>query len=412
MPEFATDYEGHHVSGDVVVALPHLNLVLAGLESLNVKITKELRSEDLDLALITIGDVGEAANRLDPAGVALDSQQTTERDTERVLRVFRRYCSRRFGGWMPLVSKNQGGDGVHSTPDIGIGSIGPAAVLTPEKATADVRAPVPSARAHPDDEAVRVGLLDTRVFRHTELEAAVAEGIVLDLVDISSPTPYVEGHGTFVAGIISRKAPNSRLVIKPVLDDKGTASVWEVAEAIADISKEGVQIINLSFSCFNASGTIPFALERALQRLSPEIVVVAAAGNHGDIDTLARTPEKTWPAWPAALDRVVAVGAYGADRKRAKFSPDLPWVSMLALGENVKSTFIAGPVTIPGKPNKDFEGHATWSGTSFAAAAVTAEIARRVSKNKTARQALEDVRKLPIGKKNGVWPYSYTWPRI
>ena len=78
--------------------------------------------------------------------------------------------------------------------------------------------------------------------------------------------------------------------------------------------------MNLSFGCFTDDGEPPLVLARAVSLLSAEILLVAAAGNHGDIDELRAKgdlADKPWtrgltsktPLWPAAFDEVIAVGA-------------------------------------------------------------------------------------------------------
>src|SRR5439155_505464 len=115
-------------------------------------------------------------------------------------------------------------------------------------------------------------------------------------------------------------------------------------------------------------------------RLGPDVVVVAAAGNHGE---LGRDPDPDTgltgrtPIWPAALDGVVAVGAHdGHDpaHPTAGFSPHrAPWVDLLAPGVDEESTFLTGDVSVlvrqEGKlvveDTVDFAaGYATWRGTS------------------------------------------------
>ena len=68
----------------------------------------------------------------------------------------------------------------------------------------------------------------------------------------------------------------------------------------------------------------------------------------------------------------------------APFSPDAPWVDALAPGVDVVSTCDA-----VGDGTGVF---ARWSGTSFAAAAVTGAIAALVGPGRTARQAWEQLR--------------------
>jgi hypothetical protein len=132
-------------------------------------------------------------------------------------------------------------------------------------------------------------------------------------------------------------------------------------------------------------------LRRAVERLSPSIVLVAAAGNHGVPDDLPPGMTSSSPFWPAALDGVVAVGADNSTGA-APFSPDLPWVDLTAPGAGITSTFLPGDVLVGAKDREPFgDGYAEWNGTSFAAAAVTGAIAARTSPHRTAREALAEL---------------------
>jgi subtilisin family serine protease len=139
------------------------------------------------------------------------------------------------------------------------------------------------------------------------------------------------------------------------------------------------------------------------------LVVVAAAGNHGAVKDPDPTGGKSEPTvknqarkagWPAALDDVIAVGAVvDATKKEAElasFSPDAPWVDVLAPGVDLKSTFL--PRTCKKDDNgvvkeEEFpEGWATWSGTSFAAGLVSGAIAAAADPGRrSARSAAQDL---------------------
>jgi subtilisin family serine protease len=114
------------------------------------------------------------------------------------------------------------------------------------------------------------------------------------------------------------------------------------------------------------------------------VAVVAAAGNNA-------SPE---PFWPAAFKRVVAVGALDAtsdEPVRASFSNYGHWVDVYAPGERVHSMYLDGTYLEADKHLAHLKGWAQWSGTSFAAPHVAAEIARRVGDGVTARQAAHQV---------------------
>src|SRR6185437_13819804 len=121
------------------------------------------------------------------------------------------------------------------------------------------------------------------------------------------------------------------------------------------------------------------------------VIVVAAAGNYA-------VRRRYYPAAFAAAPRpagtvpVIGVGALNPNESRALFSDDGPWVTAWATGAMVVSTFptdvngsLMPPAEVPGNPGPprealdpdDFRGgFAAWSGTSFAAPALSAWVLR------------------------------------
>jgi membrane-anchored mycosin MYCP len=155
-----------------------------------------------------------------------------------------------------------------------------------------------------------------------------------------------------------------------------------------------MDILNLSLVCYTDDGKAPMAISTAIDRLDPDIVVVAAAGNHG---AYSADGQGKRPAWPAALDDVVAVGAADDRGQRADFSPEAPWVDLLAPGKDLLSTFLTGDVRVRtedgGESVRRYEGFARWSGTSFAAALVSGAIAAGTQPGRvTAHTAYDDIR--------------------
>ncbi|WP_285501388.1 S8 family serine peptidase [Actinokineospora sp. NBRC 105648] len=170
------------------------------------------------------------------------------------------------------------------------------------------------------------------------------------------------GHGTFVAGVLLRHAPGVRIRQHPVLssqgltDDRTVATTLRRARHLAHARGETVDILLLTAGCHTSDDRCPPVLARELSHWP---TVVAAAGNSGS----AR------PFWPAALPTVTAVGAAAADGSPAPFSNHGPWVDRLAPGVDIVSAhvhLVAGTRTY---------GAARWSGTSFAAPFVAAELA-------------------------------------
>jgi subtilisin family serine protease len=174
------------------------------------------------------------------------------------------------------------------------------------------------------------------------------------------------GHGTFVAGVVLQRAPSTNIDIAKVLDSEGYGDEVGIGRAIARFAKDDV--LNLSLGGYSHRDVPPVGLVEALRRVGSDSVVVAAAGNnHSDR-----------PMWPAALKRVIAVGALDkSGKQRARFSNYGSWVDCCARGADVLSSFVdfaetGGPGGL--HPAQSFNGWAIWSGTSFAAPKVAGEI--------------------------------------
>jgi hypothetical protein len=199
----------------------------------------------------------------------------------------------------------------------------------------------------------------------------------------------VAGHATFVTGLVLYQAPGCIVEVRKVLaPENGEADAWSVAEGIVELGRSGLDVLNLSLFCRTDDDREPLLLATAIDRLGPDTVVVAAAGNYGK-ETAEEDPSR--PTWPAALPHVIAVGSATADMRPAATTPQhVPWVDVYSTGEDVVSTFLEGDV-IPAlpddewktgrfSPNKEtFAGYARWSGSSFAAAKVTGAIAARTA---------------------------------
>jgi hypothetical protein len=224
-------------------------------------------------------------------------------------------------------------------------------------------------------EGVRIGVLDTGVAADTEqlhpqLFAHLTDPAGdLDNLD-DDGDGYLDsgaGHGTFVLGILHRLAPQAVLDVEPVLGAHGFGDDLSIALGASEIKGA---VINLSFGGYTYDNMEPPGLRAALNLLGRKVVVVAAAGNHGSKD----------PFWPAAFPEVIAVAAVDtrdlASIVPASFTNRGAWVDICAPGVDIHSTYVHG--TWPaggGVKQHDFDGHARWSGTSFAAPHVAAAIA-------------------------------------
>jgi subtilisin family serine protease len=160
------------------------------------------------------------------------------------------------------------------------------------------------------------------------------------------------GHGTFVSGVIALVAPSARILPYRVLDSDGRGNIFAVAEAIADATAAGADVINLSFGTARklSSHLIDDSIKAARAQ---GVTIVAAAGNDGD--------DKRH--FPAAQGETLSVSALSTEDDRLAWFADFgDWVDVAAPGQR-----IAGPV--PGAR------YAWWAGTSVATPFVAGQAA-------------------------------------
>jgi subtilisin family serine protease len=251
--------------------------------------------------------------------------------------------------------------------------------LPQHKAIADplrVDGPSPvSSAAETDGHDVRIGVVDTALMGHPSFPADLVSGdefqATVPGTDLPALPPRVlAAHATFVVGLIRFQAPAARILVRAGLRaDRETSNVWHVARKIAELRDQRLDLLNLSLGVADDDAP-PIALQRAIDRLGPDVLVLAAAGNRG---ASSFAPKHIWPA---AMTDVVAVGA-----TEAFFSTTGPWVDCFAEGVQVTSTFPTAAVRLSDHVKSFENGRARWSGTSFATATVTGAIAARMSRN-------------------------------
>jgi subtilisin family serine protease len=170
--------------------------------------------------------------------------------------------------------------------------------------------------------------------------ADVADGIV----------NYEVGHGTMVAGIIARLAPDAKIMPVRVLNGDGSGSMFNLVKGVQYAVTHGANIISMSFGATVRSSALNDALDQA-ERAG--IVLVASAGNDNEADAALA---------PTVGRGTIAVAALESDNRKSPYSNYGSFVKLSAPGSNIRSTYSNG-------------GYATWSGTSFAAPFVSAEAA-------------------------------------
>jgi subtilisin family serine protease len=414
MPVVTNDVESYH--GDqFVVEQRHAGLVQEQLRRLGLA-SNQLDSNDaLRLTLMALSDITAGSATLRHDSTLMESAVRDRRsrgqsgdavtDLDLVLFAVRRLMRETYDGWVATIGKNRVLSQVDAAPYIK-GSYEP-----PRPAPA---VSIPAATRH---AGARVGILDTRVLAHPALAGRVLGSPVPDF----GPAPRsTQGHATFIAGLIAQQAPLAELVVRAVLDDDGiNASSWDVATKMVGVLDADVAVLNLSLCCATVDRVPPLCLTRAVERLIGDVVIVAAAGNHGsggaNSDLTAITPQ-----YPAAIDGVVGVGAYdrrqGA-RRPAAFSPVVPWVEVLAPGVDEASTFLPGTVRLierdadgtlvdTGKATFADPGYAYWSGTSFAAANVSGAIASLIVPGEVDAYAALDRLRNSTGDGADIVPYA------
>ncbi|MGV1009694.1 MAG: S8 family peptidase [Dermatophilaceae bacterium] len=373
---------------DLVVALPHLELLRAELQQHGFAVDhhRVRRSDLLGLALVPLTGTGDAVRRIVDRARHVEAPTRSrsagplapDSQLDQVLWSLRQIFAARYAGWTPSLGKNRLVGRVH-----GVGEVSHGGADDPEPAAP----PQPAARSQGPGVGVRVGVLDTGLYPQPWL----AGGWVARFSDVErgEAHEYAEGHATFVTGCILSQAPSATVEVRRVLSADGTAQSWDVAEEIVRFGRD-LDVLNLSFVCYTEDAEAPLVLAAALDRLDPDLVVVAAAGNHGTaglpgLPASHGSPAK--PAWPAALERVIAVGAAHTGGERADFSPAAPWVDVLAPGVKLRSTYPSATIA-----RESFSGWATWSGTSFSAALVSGAIASATDPGRvTSRSAAADI---------------------
>jgi subtilisin family serine protease len=162
-----------------------------------------------------------------------------------------------------------------------------------------------------------------------------------NLADLG-PGPQ-RGHGTLVAGLVLRVAPEAKILPIRVLDSLGQTTTFALAQGIYHAIDRGAQVINISLGTTADPDLLKAAVSEAQAR---GIIIVAAAGNDD-----ASSPPRS-PAGLASLG-VIAVASTNAQRVRSEFSNFGSWITIAAPGQGA-----VGPV--PGG------GFGTAQGTSFA----------------------------------------------
>jgi Subtilase family len=245
---------------------------------------------------------------------------------------------------------------------------------------------------------VRVGVLDSGIEDQAWFDqrwspaAGRSRADVEDQPGTGNTLPYQCGHGTFCTGTVLQHAPGAHVVVDRLDSTSGVLDDWQLHLRLAALlgPANEIGVLNLSLGGYTADNRpLPCAgdvLTAALED-DPDLVVVASAGNDG----------RNRPVWPAAMRSVVAVGAVAADGSRWSMSNFGEWVNAWSAGEDLPSTFLCWPSGLPPRTGVldpgplpagtgegcevRFDGWASWTGTSFAAARVSGAIAAELKRD-------------------------------
>jgi subtilisin family serine protease len=179
--------------------------------------------------------------------------------------------------------------------------------------------------------AITVAVIDTGIAAaHPRLQAHLSKTGGWNFVNDTATSSDDNGHGTQMAGIITRVHPQARLLPLKALDAEGIGSIAAVVAAMDAAVAAHAQVILYSFGTEGKSNALLEAIQRA-ERAG--VVVVTAAGN--DSQDLARVPQ-----YPAAFDapNLVTVAAVNAQRELADFSNYGQAAQVAAPGVEIRTT--------------------------------------------------------------------------
>ncbi|WP_407318981.1 S8 family serine peptidase [Isoptericola halotolerans] len=274
---------------------------------------------------------------------------------------------------------------------------------------------------------IRTAMLDGRpvgTFPVPALPSEDADHGGLSVDPLTGPLDPVAGHGTFMAGIVHQVCPDAVLMAVRAFGGSGDIPEWDVLHTLWRVLRyhrrgtagepgcHRIDVVVLAMGYYHEQwkdygydGPLRRVL-RALRRAG--VVVVVASGNDGTTRPMfpaawaprvERRPEAAAPVDADQLSRqhtpLLAVGATNPDGTTAVFSNDGPWVTCVRPGAAVLSTMpttldgpqtpearlperLSGGVRASVDPDDFTGGFATWSGTSFSAPHLAAEIAAAV----------------------------------
>lgn len=207
----------------------------------------------------------------------------------------------------------------------------------------------------PTGKGVKVGIIDCGLSTLTgDIAKSRVEAGPNYTGSIGDSATDIEGHGTFVAGIIGAAKDNGVGIagVAPECNFYIVKALSDMADAVDDCVKAGCQVINMSMG--SPSAAKAKALKVAVDAAAAAgVIVVASVGNEGT----ASGPDQY--NYPAAFDSAIGVGCVDQNLNVSVFSNKNDSVFVVAPGEKIASLSL-----LPGVVS-------TQDGTSFSAPYVT-----------------------------------------
>lgn len=220
---------------------------------------------------------------------------------------------------------------------------------------------------------IKVGVIDTGIFNHSELKGRVLGGwnFITNKAIAANSSSDDNGHGTHVSGIIAANggigsvvgvAPLANLIPIKVLDSRGSGTLANLNKGLNFSLGQKARIVNLSLG-WDGAGDSTVAAQLKTNVQSTQVpygqIIVIASGNSslGNPSWPARYASQVW-----ANGQIMAVGA--VDNKNV-----MPSWSNKA-GDAMNFYIVAPGVNIYSTTNKT-DQYATLSGTSMATPVVS-----------------------------------------
>ncbi len=190
---------------------------------------------------------------------------------------------------------------------------------------------------------VKIAILDSGVDRVSNIDITDSVCLVPEESQITPMFEDITGHGTAIASIIAGDGedgiqginPNAEIYSVKVMDKNNTAPVSRIIEGIYWCIDNDINIINMSFGTNRYSPALEQSVEAAYDS---GILMIGAAGNNaGDVE------------YPAAFDKVMAVGSVNPEAQISDFSNVGEELEITAPGEKIKASgFFGGTIVTHG----------------------------------------------------------------